>query len=235
MSLITVKDLSIGYEGKTVTENINFEIEEKDYLCIVGENGAGKTTLLRTLLNLNNPIKGEIIYGELNKNDIGYLPQVSPIQADFPASVKEIVLSGFQGKCGLRPFYNREEKEKAYENIRQMELEPYKNKPFSELSGGLKQRVLLSRALCSTNKLLYLDEPITGLDPIMTEKMYGIIKDLNDKGIAIVMISHDINEALNDAKHILHIGKQSFYGTVEEYMNCSLGKKFLNNRERGDI
>ena len=180
MAYITVKDLAVGYDRIAVEEHINFKVDKGDYLCIVGENGSGKSTLMKTLLGLRPPIAGEIVMGDdLKPGEIGYLPQQTEVQKDFPASVKEIVLSGCQVKCGLRPFYNKEEKKLAEENMEKMAIADLANKSFRALSGGQKQRVLLARALCATGKLLVLDEPVAGLDPRVTAQMYELIESLN--------------------------------------------------------
>ena len=208
MSQLTCRELSLGYEGKEIISNLSFHVNAGDYLCIVGENGSGKSTLMKTLLGLRKPMKGEIITGDgLRSREIGYLPQQTVVQKDFPASVKEIVLSGFQGRCGLRPFYTKAEKRVAMENIRKMGIEDLKNRCYRELSGGQQQRVLLARALCAAEDILLLDEPVAGLDPIVTEEMYRLIFELNAKdGLTIVMISHDIASAVKYADKILHIG-----------------------------
>ncbi len=220
MALLTCKNLELGYEGETIVKNLNFSVDEGDYLCVVGENGSGKTTLMRTVLGLVQPLGGSIIAGDgLRKDQIGYLPQSTAAQRDFPASVREIVLSGCQGRCGMRPFYNREEKALALKNMRRMGIDGIARKSYRKLSGGQQQRVLLARALCAARKLLFLDEPVSGLDPGATAEMYSLIKDLNKKdGLAIIMISHDISNVISCADHILHIGNELFFGTTEEYM-----------------
>ncbi|MBR1798132.1 MAG: ABC transporter ATP-binding protein [Clostridiales bacterium] len=213
MALITVKDLSIGYESKVVLKDISFIVNEGDYLSIVGENGAGKSTLMRTILGLQPPLKGEIAFGEgLRQNEIGYLPQQTSIQKDFPASVWEIVLSGCQARCGMRPFYGKGEKLIADTNISRMGISDLKTRCFSELSGGQQQRVLLARALCATRKLLLMDEPVAGLDPDATSEMYRIIDELNRNGVTIIMISHDLEAATRYSSNILHIGKEFVIG-----------------------
>lgn len=207
MALITVKDLSLGYERRTIAEGISFTVNAGDYLCIVGENGSGKTTLMNTLLGLRAPIAGQIITGDgLKRNEIGYLPQQTVVQKDFPASVYEIVLSGCQGRCGFRPFYTRSEKLLAHQNMERMGIEDLAHRCYRELSGGQQQRVLLTRALCATRKVLLLDEPVSGLDPVVTEQLYKLIKELNEEGITIIMITHDINAALRYSSQILRIG-----------------------------
>ena len=217
MALLTIQNLALGYESRTIVENLNFTVNKGDYLCIVGENGSGKTTLMKTLLQLKSPISGDIIVGDgLKKNEIGYLPQQTIVQKDFPASVKEIVISGCQGRCGLRPFYNKQEKQIAKENMERMGIIDLANRCYRDLSGGQQQRVLLARALCATRKILLLDEPVSGLDPKVNMEMYNLIEELNKEGITIIMISHDMSAALRYASHILHIGDKIFFGTKEE-------------------
>ncbi len=228
MSLLDIQNVSLGYDSNVILENLNFTVNKGDYLCIVGENGSGKSTLMKTLLNLQDPIKGKIIKGDgILPNEIGYLPQQTVIQRDFPASVSEIVVSGFQARCGLRPFYNKEEKKLARENMERLGILNLSKRCYRELSGGQQQRVLLARALCATRKLLLLDEPVSGLDPKVTADMYNLIKDLNNDGITIIMISHDISAAIRYASHILHIGSNVFFGTREEYLSSDAGKFFL--------
>ena len=234
MALIAVKDLNVGYEGHSVEKDISFTVNEGDYLCIVGENGSGKTTLMKTLLGLLKPLGGEIVFGDdFRRGEIGYLPQQTLIQRDFPASVREVVLSGFQGKAGLRPFYSKEEKAAADANMEKMGIADLKNRCYRELSGGQQQRVLLARALCAAGKLLLLDEPVTGLDPKVTLEMYDLIKLLNDEGITIIMITHDIRIATIYASHILHLGAKLFFGTTDEYMSSKSGKFFLLRQKGG--
>ena len=221
MAQLTCRELSVGYDGKAVVQHLNFEVFAGDYLCIVGENGSGKSTLMKTLLGLQPPVGGRIVTGDgLRKNEIGYLPQHTAAQQDFPASVREIVLSGCQGRCGSRPFYNKEEKELAADAMEKMQIVPLAKRCYRTLSGGQQQRVLLSRALCATRKMLLLDEPISGLDPKVTAEMYTLIHRLNyEDGITVVMISHDLNAALQYASHILHIGDRVFFGTKAAYLN----------------
>ena len=221
MSQLICKNLLVGYEGKAILDPLNFEIHAGDYLCVVGENGAGKSTLMKTLLGLQQPISGQIEMGDgLRQNEIGYLPQQTIVQRDFPASVQEIVLSGCQSRCGLRPFYSCEEKQLAQNALRKMQIEPLAKRCYRELSGGQQQRVLLARALCATRKMLLLDEPVSGLDPKVTAEMYALIQKLNyEDSITVVMISHDLNAALQYASHILHIGDSAFFGTKAAYLN----------------
>ncbi|MBR0087523.1 MAG: metal ABC transporter ATP-binding protein [Lachnospiraceae bacterium] len=232
MALLTASNLSLGYDSHAIIENLNFTVNAGDYLCIVGENGSGKTTLMKTLLHLQEPLKGWIEMGDgLRKNEIGYLPQQTVIQKDFPASVKEIVLSGCQGRSGFRPFYNQAEKRLAAENMERMGISELSGRCYRELSGGQQQRVLLARALCATQKVLLLDEPVSGLDPRVTAEMYSLIKELNDDGITIIMISHDVAAALQYATHILHIGEDVFFGTRDEYLESDAGQFFLMHQK----
>ena len=228
MAQITCKNLTLGYENRAIQENLNFSINAGDYLCIVGENGSGKSTLMKTLLHLQPPISGTIELGDgLHKNEIGYLPQQTLVQRDFPASVKEIVLSGCQGRCGWRPFYNKEDKEIARKAMEKMMIQDLQDRCYRELSGGQQQRVLLARALCAAKKMLLLDEPVSGLDPKVTAEMYQLIEDLNKKDeITIIMISHDIEAAVRYATHILHIGEHCFFGNKKQYLESSLGRHF---------
>ncbi|MBQ7613704.1 MAG: metal ABC transporter ATP-binding protein [Butyrivibrio sp.] len=227
MALLTIKDLSLGYDSCRIIENLNFTVDKGDYLSIVGENGSGKTTLMKTILKLQKPIAGEIIVSnDLKANEIGYLPQQTIIQRDFPASVKEIVLSGCLSRMGLRPFYGKKEKMIAEENMCKMGILDLKNRCYRELSGGQQQRVLLARTLCASRKLLLLDEPVAGLDPQATLEMYETIEDLNKSGITIIMVSHDIGAALSYSSHILHIGKDVFFGIKSDYLKSAQGRRF---------
>lgn len=230
MSLIKCKDLTLGYDGRKIIENLNFEVNSGDYLCIVGENGSGKSTLMRTVLGLQKPLSGTVETGDgLNRNEIGYLPQQTIVQKDFPATVKEIVISGCQGKCGLRPFYNKEEKELARKNIERMGLADLTDRCYREMSGGQQQRVLLARALCACERIIVLDEPVSGLDPKVTLDMYRLIDDLNKTdGITIVMVSHDIQAALTYASHILYVDRDWFFGTKEEFIGSDAGRRFAS-------
>ncbi|MCR5196133.1 MAG: ABC transporter ATP-binding protein [Pseudobutyrivibrio sp.] len=209
MALISANNLTIGYDGHPVLSNLNFEINAGDYFCIVGENGSGKTTLMKTILGLQQPISGAIEFGEgLAKNQIGYLPQQTDVQRDFPASVYEIVLSGCQNALGKKFFYSKEQKALALSNIKKMGIEHLKDRCYRELSGGQQQRVLLARALCATQRALLLDEPVAGLDPNVTAEMYELIKQLNDDGLTIIMISHDIQNVQGYANRIYDVAEE---------------------------
>ena len=233
MAILTVNNLTIGYEDQEVLSGLNFSINEGDYLCIVGENGSGKTTLVRTLLGLIPPRDGEIVRGEgFAAGEIGYLPQQTQVQRDFPASVREIVLSGCQARNGLRPFYSKEDKALAAKNMERMEIADFAERCYRDLSGGQQQRVLLARALCAAEKVLLLDEPVTGLDPVVTADMYELIRSLNKEGVTILMISHDIEAALRYATHILHVGEPLFFGTKDQYLGSEIGRLFAAREGR---
>ncbi len=234
MSLITCKDVSFTYEGNTVLKDVNFHIDNNDYLCIVGENGAGKSTLMKGLLKLKKPSTGSITMSDgLKANEIGYLPQQTDVQKDFPASVYEVVLSGCLNKLKMKPFYSKNEKDIANNNLERLGITHLKDKCFRDLSGGQKQRVLLARALCATSKVLLLDEPVAGLDPVVTQELYELIDKINkEMNITIIMVSHDIEASLKYAKHILHLhSKQLFFGSVEEYRNSDVGQRFLGGQQ----
>ncbi len=234
MALLTCRNVSLGYDGHEIVRDLSFKVESGDYLCIVGENGSGKSTLMKTILGLQSPMHGKILTGDgLKQNEIGYLPQQTVVQRDFPASVWEIVLSGCQGRQGLRPFYTKADKALARENIRKMGLESLVRRCYRELSGGQQQRVLLARALCATRKMILLDEPVSGLDPKVTAEMYDLIDALNKSdGITVIMISHDIGAAVKYADHILHIGQDLFFGTTDEYVRSSSAQDFLKGGEQ---
>lgn len=233
MAQITCQNLTLGYEGRAILQNLNFTVQAGDYLCVVGENGAGKSTLMRTLLHLQPPLAGAVRLGEgLSPRDIGYLPQQTLVQRDFPASVWEVVLSGCQGRVGWRPFYGRRDKALARRVLRRVEAEALAGRCYRELSGGQQQRVLLARALCAAQKVLLLDEPVSGLDPKVTAEMYRLIAELNRQdGLTIIMISHDIQAAVRYASHILHIGQPVFFGTRQEYLQSEIGRSFAEARE----
>jgi zinc transport system ATP-binding protein len=214
MALLKCNNLAIGYEGKAILKNISFEVNAGDYICIVGHNGSGKSTLMKTILGLQKPLDGEIEFSDgLLENQIGYLPQQTLIQRDFPASVQEIVLSGCQNKLGFIPLYKPEHKKRARENLERTGILALEKKSYRELSGGQQQRVLLARALCAAEKMILLDEPVTGLDPKATAEMYEVIQELNRNEMAVIMISHDMDGAEKYAKRILQLNK--IEGTVK--------------------
>ena len=232
MAQLTCKNLVLGYDNNPLIKDLSFEVNAGDYLAIVGENGSGKTTLMKTVLGLIKPISGEILFGDgLNRNEMGYLPQQTVVQRDFPASVWEVVLSGCLTHLGKRPFYGKEEKALAKQNIEKMRLSGFENRSYRELSGGQQQRVMLTRALCATRKILLLDEPVSGLDPKVTAEMYETIEALNAEGTTIIMISHDISAALKYASHILHIGKEIYFGAKSDYVQSDNFKGLTGGTE----
>lgn len=232
MPQIICENASLGYEGRAIVTGLNFTVCAGDYLCIVGENGSGKSTLMKTILNLIPLVSGSIRMENLSASEIGYLPQQTQVQRDFPASVMEIVCSGFQGKRAMRPFYTRQEKQTALTNLEKLGMRGFERRCYRELSGGQQQRVLLARALCATEKCLLLDEPISGLDPKAAAQMYELIEQLHQEGITVIMISHDVGAALADATHILHIGKELFFGTRDAYLHSGIGRSFLAEEEK---
>jgi len=237
MALIKSENLALGYEGHIIVQNLNFEINEGDYLCIIGENGSGKSTLMKTLLGLKSKMGGSLIFGDgLKKNQIGYLPQQTVTQKDFPASAFEVVISGCLNRSGLRPFYTALQKETARYNMSLLGITELSGRCYRELSGGQQQRVLLARALCASSKLLILDEPVSGLDPRVTQEMYSIIEHLNSCGVTVVMVSHDIEAATKYASHILHISHEPlFFGTKEDYLESDVFKAFLGKNAQAGV
>lgn len=232
MAQLTCENLSLGYEGTEILRGLNFTVSAGDYLCVVGENGSGKSTLVKTILGLTAPLSGCVVWGDgLSRSDIGYLPQQTAVQRDFPASVREIVLSGCVSRDGFRPFYSAEDRKTAQRNLERLGLSELKNRCYRDLSGGQQQRVLLARALCATQKLLLLDEPAAGLDPVVTAELYRLIESLNKEGITVIMISHDIPAAVKYASHILHIGNTVFFGTADEYLTSSLYSRFAETED----
>ncbi len=219
MSQIKCENLTLGYGSQEILSGLSFEVNRGDYLCIVGSNGSGKTTLMKTVLGLTKPLGGSIEFSDgLSASGIGYLPQQTDVQRDFPASVEEIVISGCLGRGGFHPFYTKADKALAAQAMERMDITKLKNSCYRELSGGQQQRVLLARALCATRDILLLDEPVAGLDPKVTADMYALIDSLNkNDGVTVIMISHDIDKALKYASHILHIGTDIFFGTRAEY------------------
>ena len=220
MTYVSCENITLSYEGMDVVSDLSFDVQSGDYLCIVGENGSGKSTLLKGILGFVKASKGRIVFGDgITRNEIGYLPQQTSKQRDFPASVWEVVLSGCLNRMGVRPFYSRKEKERAVLNLRKLGIEKLRTRSYNELSGGQQQRVLLARALCAAESLLVLDEPVSGLDPIVTADMYELIYKLNrEEHMTIIMVSHDMKGALSYADKVLHMRHDGyFFGTMEEY------------------
>ena len=228
--ILSCHDVTVAYDSKIAVDHVSFEVNEGEYVCIVGENGSGKSTLLKSILKLV-PLKcGSVTFGpEIQRKRLGYLPQQTNIQKDFPASVYEVVLSGCLNRRGLNPFYSKADKKQAMMHMERLGIGDFKKRSFSALSGGQQQRVLLARALCATDKLLLLDEPVTGLDPLVTEELYQLIEQLNKElGVTIIMVSHDISSSIQYADKILHINQSLlFYGDTKSYVTTELGKRFL--------
>lgn len=230
MSWLSCQNLTLGYEGKMVVSDLSFTVDEGNYLCIVGENGSGKSTLVKALTGLKAPMSGRIeTTGTPEASQIGYLPQQTAIQKDFPASVREVVRSGCLNRSGLRPFYRKEEKQLAEANMIKLGIASLAGRCYRELSGGQQQKVLLARALCATQKMLLLDEPVAGLDPRAAAEMYLLIERLNKNGTTVIMVSHDVGAAINYASHILHIGDHSvrFFGTKAMYRESAIGRLYI--------
>ena len=220
MALITLRDVTIAFEGVPAVEHVSYQVNRGDYMVIIGENGSGKSTLMRAMLGLVHPCAGTVRYGDgLKRNQIGYLPQQTAVQRDFPASVEEVVLSGCINQLGSRFFYGKNLQRKAHEKMALLDIENLSEKPYRTLSGGQQQRVLLARALCATDALLLLDEPVTGLDPGSTQELYGLIRRLNrEHGVSVVMVSHDLHGSMADANKVLVVDRGvSFCGSIEEY------------------
>lgn len=228
--LMKCEHVDFGYENYDVVKDVTMEISEGDYICIVGENGSGKSTLMKGLLGLLKPTGGTItLSDELKRSGIGYLPQQTPAQKDFPATVREVVLSGCLGKRGNRPFYSSAERRLAEKNMERLGIENLRNSCYRDLSGGQKQRTLIARALCATDRLLILDEPITGLDPSTTQDFYHEIRHLNkEEHVAVLMVTHDIANIIGQADKILHLEQSVlFYGSVADYRQSPCGIRFL--------
>ena len=231
-TLLSCRDVSLGYEGHTVWEHLTFSVHSGEYLCIVGENGSGKSTLLKSLLGLLPPLKGVIRRSD-TAGAVGYLPQQTRAQRDFPATVYEVVLSGCLNQKGLRFFYTAAQKSAALMNMGKLGILELKDQSYRDLSGGQQQRVLLARALCAARSLLILDEPITGLDPAAAQDLYKTLSYLNRKeGMAVVMVTHDLRAALRSARTVLHIGRSSYFlGTVKDYLASPQGRRFREVEE----
>lgn len=231
MALITCNNLCLGYEGEIILNNINFELNGGEYLCVIGENGAGKSTLVKGLLRLKKPMSGSITLSDGLKNkEIGYLPQQTLAQKDFPASVYEVVLSGKLNSLGFKPFFSRQDKADAMDKMKLMGIEELKDKCYHDLSGGQQQRVLLARAMCATKKMILLDEPAAGLDPVVTTELYELIDRINkEMGITVIMVSHDMEATMKYSSHILCLAReQVFFGRKEDYLKTDEGKRYMS-------
>ena len=224
MAQIVCKNLAVGYGKTVVKSNINFNVEKGDYLCIIGENGCGKSTLMKTILGLESALNGKIVFSDdIKKNEIGYLPQQTQLQRDFPASVSEVVMSGFLNRNGLRLFYTKKQKAEFKKVMKNLNIEELEKRCYRELSGGQQQKVLLARALCATDKILLLDEPVAALDPKASEDFYNLLAKINSNGTTIIMISHDVNEAVKYATKILCLNSSCFFKSQKEYFEFIKG------------
>jgi len=191
---IAARNVTIGYGHGNVIKSANFEIEKQDFVCIVGTNGAGKSTLIKAMLGLMRPKSGKILFGEgVNHRAIGYLPQEKNAAPNFPATVIEVVLSGALGRLGARAFYRKQDVGEAERALKRLGILALKDAGFSDFSGGQKQKVLLARALVATSEVLILDEPSNNLDPKSRKEFYEILKELNQSGLTIIMITHDLD------------------------------------------
>ena len=238
MELLRCENVSLAYENRTAVKGVTFSVDEGDYTCVVGENGSGKSTLVKGILGLLKPTEGEIWRARaLRDGSIGYLPQQTAAQKDFPATVFEVVLSGCLRMRGVRPFYSQREKRLALENMEKLQICPLRKRCYRDLSGGQQQRVLLARALCATDKLLILDEPVTGLDPLATAELYQVIRELNEKyRVAILMVTHDIRSIVGQCKKVLQMKQEVvFFGTTQEYEASEAGRQFLGGADHGTV
>lgn len=229
MVLLDCSNLTLAYDGKNVVSDLSFSVNAGDYLCIVGENGSGKSTLIKALLGLIKPVSGKIsALNGLCMNEIGYLPQQTAAQKDFPASIEEVVYSGCLNRMGLSPFFSKEAKQRATDNMKRLGIYDMRKKCYRELSGGQQQRVLLARALCASKKMILLDEPTSGLDPLVTADFYKITEELNRDGMTVIMVTHDINCSISHATHILHMkNKALFFGTAHDYRHSDIGHRYF--------
>ena len=228
MNLVSCSNLYINYGKVLAVEDVTFSVAEGDYVFIVGENGSGKSSLLKAILKLKSYKKGKIIFNNLKRSEIGYLPQKVVIQKDFPATVYEVVISGFIHDLKIWPFYDKLKKTRVDEILNLLNLLDFKNFAFNNLSKGQQQKVLLARAICATRRILFLDEPCAGLDPVFIKDFYKLVKKLNDENITIVTVSHDINAAIKYANKILHMKRNAiFFGNVNDYVNSKVGEIFL--------
>ena len=229
MALIECKDVSLGYEDRIVCRDVNFEVNRGDCLCVVGENGSGKSTLMKAILGLKEPAGGHLHFGDgLKSRQVGYLPQQTTVQRDFPASVQEVVLSGCLASKGKHFFFQKAQRDRAEAAMARLDILPLKHRCYRELSGGQQQRVLLARALCATETLLLLDEPVAGLDPLVTAEFYHLIRAINrEDGVTVIMVSHDLFDALALSTHILHLQDgTAFFGTREDYLQSGCYRAF---------
>lgn len=206
MELIKAENIVLSYDGNVVIDGLSFSVRSGDYVAVVGENGSGKSTLMKAITGEIRPVSGNLVLcDEIKKYGVGYLPQQSAIQRDFPASVYEVVLSGNIRRNSFGFSWSGDSKDRADEFIHLLGICRLKSRSFQELSGGQKQRVLLARAMCASDRLLLLDEPVTGLDESAAEDMYAAIRLANERGTAVIMVSHDLKRANAECSRILHL------------------------------
>ncbi len=236
MNVIDVKNITVRNERTLALSDVSFSVKKGEFLTIVGENGAGKSTLVRVILGLAAPDGGSVTVADSVRGKLGYLPQQSSAQRDFPASVYEVVLSGCIGQTGLFPFYSRAHRARARGNMEMLGITHLAKKSYRALSGGQQQRVLLARALCAADEVLLLDEPTAGLDPLVTRELYTTVRHLSaDHGMTVIMVSHDIAAAMQYSDRILHLATSlRFLGTPAEYAQTPLGASF-GTEENGSV
>ena len=231
---VTVDDLTLSFEGRPVLHNLSFEICAGDYLCIIGENGSGKSTLMNAILGLLKPTRGKIKYNKLTRNQIGVVPQLSPLEADFPATVSEVVMAGCLARANKGPFLAKDSKQIAFSAMEKLGITPLADRSYKELSGGQRQRVMIARALCAADKMLVLDEPVTGLDRSATADVYSLFRDLNREGMTIIMVTHDVRAALKHSSKILRINKDSYlFTSTEKYVKLPEAQRFIDTEGDG--
>ena len=216
--LMEAKHLDIGYGKKVIYGGLNFSVKAGDFICIVGPNGAGKSTLVKTLLGLIKPLNGEIRFYGLKRGLIGFLPQEIKIDENFPATVFEIVLSGNLNRLGKRAFFNQDERKHALSKMKLVGISELKDRHFVELSGGQRQKVMLARALTATQDLLILDEPSNSLDRKSTKELYATLKKINQNGITIMMITHDLDHGNLIGNKILALRDTFYYGATDDFV-----------------
>lgn len=225
--MIKAQNICMNYGAVVAVNNVSFEVEKGDYLVIVGQNGTGKTTLLKGLLGLLPLSSGRVEFDRDSRKSLGYLPQHTDVESDFPASAEEIVLSGRLNRHGIFAFYNKEDKLAVKKSMERLGIYEIRKKSFKELSGGQQQRILIARALCAATGILAADEPTAGLDTLITAEFYGILDELNKEGLTVITVSHDINLALKSGNKILHLADGGyFFGTKEDYLKSEYSRAF---------
>jgi len=219
--ILRLENLSLRYEAAAgwAVKGVTLTVDEGDFLCIVGENGSGKTSLLKMIAGLTPPTEGRVVFENLRACEVGYLPQQTAVQKDFPATVTEVVMSGLLNRKGFPAFYTKKDRETARAHLERFGAWDLRGESYRTLSGGQQQRVLLARALCASEKLLLLDEPVTGLDPNAAAELYDILADLHARGMTILMVSHDVDGAVRRASKVLHMDTAPvYYGDAEGYL-----------------